>query len=85
MPLVLHGGTGVPDEDFKESIKRGISKINIGTELWINGYGNIVKKYSEEMPWGGDPRAVMAKVREECKKIVEHKIDVFGSTNKNNE
>ncbi|MFA7109364.1 MAG: class II fructose-bisphosphate aldolase [Sphaerochaetaceae bacterium] len=85
MPLVLHGGTGVPDEDFKESIKRGISKINIGTELWINGYGNIMKKYSEEMPWGGDPRAVMAKVREACKKIVEHKIDVFGSTNKNNE
>lgn len=82
-PLVLHGGTGVPEDDFRRAISLGVRKINIGTELWICGYGNTMKKYAEEMPLDGDPRKVMAKVREECQKITEHKMDVFGSSGKN--
>jgi len=82
MPLVLHGGTGVPEPDFIRSISCGIRKINVGTELWYIGYGNTMKKYAEEMPINGDPRKVMAHVREECRKIVENKIEVFGSAGK---
>ncbi len=80
--LVLHGGTGVPEDDFRRAIQLGIRKINIGTELWYCGYGNVMKKYAEEMPMNSDPRKVMAHVREECQKITEHKMDVFGSTGK---
>ena len=82
IPLVLHGGTGVSDPDFRRAIECGIRKINVGTELWYNGYGNTMKKYAAEMPVNGDPRKVMKQVLEECKKIVEHKIDVFGSADK---
>ncbi len=79
VPLVLHGGTGVPDEDFRKAIAHGVRKINVGTELWCNGYGNTMKHYAEEMPINGDARKVMAYVREACAKIVEEKIEVFGS------
>ncbi|NCB65061.1 MAG: class II fructose-bisphosphate aldolase [Bacilli bacterium] len=82
VPLVLHGGTGVPDDDFRKAIQHGIRKINIGTELWYNGYGNTMKKHAELMPINGDPRKVMAQVREACAKIVEQKIEVFGSEGK---
>lgn len=77
--LVLHGGTGISDEDFRSAISAGISKINVGTELWYNGYGNTMKKYAEDMPLNSDPRKVMAKVREACRDIVERKIEIFGS------
>jgi ketose-bisphosphate aldolase len=82
IPLVLHGGTGIPDEDIRRSILLGIRKINIGTELWYCGYGNVMKKNAALMPENGDPRKVMVKVREESKVIVEKKIDVFGSGGK---
>jgi ketose-bisphosphate aldolase len=82
MALVLHGGTGVPDDQFRESIPLGIRKINIGTEIWFNGYGNVMKQYATDMPLNSDPRLVMEKVREACQAIVEHKIDVFGSANR---
>lgn len=81
-PLVLHGGTGVSDDDLRAAIKSGIAKINVGTELWYNGYGNTMKKYAEEMPLNSDPRKVMARVREACCGIVKKKIEVFGSAGK---
>ena len=77
--LVLHGGTGVSDSDLRRAIEAGISKINVGTELWYNGYGNTMKKYAEQMPYNSDPRKVMAKVREACREIVLKKIEIFGS------
>jgi ketose-bisphosphate aldolase len=79
IPLVLHGGTGIPDDDIRRSIPLGIRKLNIGTELWYCGYGNVMKKYAALMPENGDPRKVMAKVREESKAIAGHKMDVLGS------
>ena len=79
--LVLHGGTGVPDADFRRAIDCGIRKINVGTELWLVGYGATMKREAALLPDGGDPRKVMAKVRDACGDIVSHKIDVFGCAN----
>lgn len=81
-PLVLHGGTGVPEDQFKQSIPLGIRKINIGTELWYNGYGNVVREYAKSMPINSDARIMMAKVRDTVQSIVEHKLDVFGCVNR---
>jgi ketose-bisphosphate aldolase len=82
LPLVLHGGTGIPDDDIRRSIALGIRKLNIGTELWYNGYGNVMKKYAALMPENGDPRKVMAEVRAASKAIAGQKMDVLGSTGK---
>lgn len=80
--LVLHGGTGVPDVDFKKAIQAGITKINVGTELWLLGYGATMKREAALLEENGDPRKVMVKVREACAEIVGRKIDVFGSSGK---
>lgn len=82
IPLVLHGGTGIPDNDLTRAISLGINKINVGTELWLVGYGNTLKKYASIMPDNSDPRKVMEQVREACMRIVEEKITVFGSVGK---
>ncbi len=81
VPLVLHGGSGVPDEDFKKAISLGITKINIGAELKV--YGNFdVQKAAFAEADHGDVRKVHALVRAKTQEIVEHKIDVFGSAGK---
>lgn len=81
VPLVLHGGTGVPDADFIHSIKLGVRKINVGTELKVHGVFDTARKaYDEEA--GSDPRKVSSKVIEACARIVEDKIAVFGSEGK---
>ena len=81
IPLVLHGASGVPDTDIKESIKNGIAKINIDTDI-RHTYGKslraILKKYPEEE----DPRGILTKVIEELQKLIEDKIKLFGSSNK---
>ncbi len=81
IPLVLHGASGVPDTDIKESIKNGIAKINIDTDI-RHTYGKslraILKKYPEEE----DPREILTKVIEELQKLIEDKIKLFGSSNK---
>ena len=82
IPLVLHGGTGIPDSDLTKAIQLGINKINVGTELWLVGYGNTLKKYASVMPDNSDPRKVMEQVRDACMRIVEEKITVFGSAGK---
>ncbi len=82
IPLVLHGGTGIPDYDLTRAISLGVNKINVGTELWLVGYGNTLKKYASMMPDNSDPRKVMEQVREACMHIVEEKITVFGSVGK---
>ena len=81
MPLVLHGGTGVPEPDFVESISRGVCKINISTELKSIGvYETARLAYLEDN--GMDPRKVSKKVIKACADIVAHKLEVFGSVNK---
>ena len=81
VPLVLHGGTGVPDNDFRKAIELGIRKINVGTELKVNGVFRVSKDgYNEDKD--EDPRSVSKKVIARCAAIVEEKITVMGSVNK---
>ncbi|MSU05849.1 class II fructose-bisphosphate aldolase [Spirochaetales bacterium NM-380-WT-3C1] len=79
--LVLHGGSGVPDEDFKKAISLGITKINVGTELKITGNFDVQKALFAEATHG-DVRKIQHQVRIKTQEIVEHKIDVFGSAGK---
>ena len=78
-PLVLHGGSGVPVEDFKKCVQMGMSKINVGTELKAT-YSNAVRAAVPESEF--DPRKYVGPVKDACAKVVEGKIDIFGSANK---
>ncbi|MBP1556762.1 MAG: class II fructose-bisphosphate aldolase, partial [Oscillospiraceae bacterium] len=77
----LHGGTGVPEADFIRSIKCGISKINVGTELKYC-CSQTVRKAIAEQPDQIDIRKLVGDNRKNCREIVLHKIDLFGSENK---
>lgn len=78
VPLVLHGGTGVPEEDFIRSIQCGMSKINVGTELKYC-CSQTVRKNVADLPDQIDIRKLVGPARANCKEIVLHKIDLFGS------
>ncbi len=78
-PLVLHGGTGVPYDDFRESIKRGVRKINVGTELKVHGvFDTSVSGYNDPAS-KQDPRAVSKLVIAKVSSICSEIIDVMGS------
>ena len=81
MPLVLHGGTGVPDDDFRKAIQLGMRKINVGTELKVHGVFDVSREAYDTEP-SHDPRKVATKVIDACAKIVEEKIDVMGCAGK---
>ena len=78
IPLVLHGGTGIPDDLIEEAIKNGVSKININTELQI-AWSNEVKKYMFENNNIYDPRKIIKSGEIELKKVVRSKVILFGS------
>jgi ketose-bisphosphate aldolase len=81
-PLVLHGGTGIPVEDFKKCIRLGMSKINVGTEF-KKAFTDAVRKACADLPESQvDPRKYMQPVKDACAEIVKGKIDIFGSANK---
>jgi fructose-bisphosphate aldolase class II len=83
-PLVLHGGTGIPDEMIKEAISLGVAKINVNTELQLV-FADATRKYIEAgkdlQGKGFDPRKVLAPGFEAIKAMVKVKMDLFGSTN----
>ena len=83
-PLVLHGGTGIPDEMIKEAISLGVAKINVNTELQLV-FAEATRKYIEAgkdlQGKGFDPRKVLAPGFEAIKDMVKIKMDLFGSTN----
>ena len=85
MPLVLHGGTGIPDEMVKDAISKGVSKINVNTECQIV-FTEATRKYFEEnkdqQPKGFDPRKVLKPGFEAIKAKVKEKMELFGSINK---
>ncbi len=81
VPLVLHGGTGVPEPDFVHSIECGMSKINVGTELKYC-VSQTVRKNVAEKPDEIDIRKLVGDARKNCHDIVLHKIDLFGSADK---
>ena len=85
MPLVLHGGTGIPEEMIKEAISLGVSKINVNTECQLV-FAEATRKYIEEgKDLQGkvfDPRKLLAPGFEAIKTCVKEKMELFGSINK---
>lgn len=77
-PLVLHGGSGVPDEQVKEAIKAGIAKINVDTELRQTFIGGI-HTYINENPNDYTLAFLMEAAKKSMAKTVAHKIQLFGS------
>ena len=85
MPLVLHGGTGIPAEMIKKAISLGVSKINVNTECQL-AFAAATRKYVEEgkdlQGKGFDPRKLLAPGFEAIKATVKEKMELFGSINK---
>lgn len=80
LPLVLHGGSGIPDELIKKSIECGITKINVNTELQI-AWSNQVRKYLSECN-EYDPRKIIKSGETNMKNTIRDKIILFNSKNK---
>ena len=85
MPLVLHGGTGIPSDMIKKAISLGVSKINVNTECQL-AFAAATRKYVEEgkdlSGKGFDPRKLLAPGTEAIKATVREKIELFGSAGK---
>lgn len=85
MPLVLHGGTGIPADMIKEAISLGVSKINVNTECQL-AFAAETRKYIEAGKdlegKGFDPRKLLAPGCEGIKATVREKMELFGSVNK---
>ena len=81
VPLVLHGGSGIPDWKVQEAIKRGICKVNYATELRI-AYTHGVNTYLKENPDTIDPKKYNKAGIDEVKKFVMEKIQICGCQNK---
>ena len=85
MPLVLHGGSGIPDEQVKKAITLGVSKVNVNTECQLV-FAAATRKYIEEgkdkQGKGYDPRKLLLPGTEAIKDEVRAKIALFGSADK---
>ncbi len=85
MPLVLHGGTGIPADMIKKAISLGVSKINVNTECQLS-FAAATRKYIEEgkdlVGKGFDPRKLLAPGFEAIKATVKEKMELFGSVGK---
>lgn len=85
MPLVLHGGTGIPVDMIKEAISLGVAKINVNTECQLS-FAAAVRKYIEDGKdlegKGYDPRKILAPGTEAIKQTVKEKMEIFGSIGK---
>ena len=79
--LVLHGGSGTPEDDIKEAIKMGIVKININTELRLAFTGNLRRVLQQDMN-AIVPYKYLPEAQKSVEKVVELKIGLFGSANK---
>lgn len=80
-PLVMHGGTGVPEQDFVRSIACGMAKINVGTELRYC-CSQIAHKNCAKLPDEIDIRKLVGSGREAVKEIAAHKMSLFGCAGK---
>lgn len=85
MPLVLHGGTGIPDEMVQRAINLGVSKVNVNTECQLS-FAAATRKYVEagkdKEGKGFDPRKLLAPGFEAIKTTVKEKMEMFGSVGK---
>ncbi len=85
LPLVLHGGTGIPADMIKKAISLGVAKINVNTECQLS-FAEATRKYIEEgkdkQGKGYDPRKLLAPGAEAIKATVKEKMELFGSVGK---
>lgn len=85
MPLVLHGGTGIPEDMIKKAISLGVAKINVNTECQL-AFADATRKYIEAGKdlegKGFDPRKLLAPGAEAIKATVKTKMELFGSVGK---
>ena len=85
MPLVLHGGTGIPADMIKKAISLGVAQINVNTECQL-AFAEATRKYIEAGKdlegKGFDPRKLLAPGAEAIKETVKEKMELFGSVNK---
>lgn len=85
MPLVLHGGTGIPEDMIKKAISLGVAKINVNTECQLS-FAAATREYVEAKKdlegKGFDPRKLLAPGTEAIKATVKEKMELFGSVNK---
>ena len=85
LPLVLHGGTGIPADMIKKAISLGVAKINVNTECQL-AFAAATRKYIEEgkdeQGKGYDPRKLLAPGFEAIKATVKEKMELFGSVDK---
>ena len=84
-PLVLHGGSGIPDEQIKKAISMGVAKVNVNTECQIV-FAEATRKYIEEgkdrQGKGYDPRKLLAPGAQAIRDEVKDRVAVFGSAGK---
>ena len=85
LPLVLHGGTGIPEDMIKKAISLGVSKINVNTECQLS-FAAATRKYIEAGKdlegKGFDPRKLLAPGAQAIKDTVKEKMEMFGSVGK---
>lgn len=85
MPLVLHGGTGIPADMIKKAISLGVAKINVNTECQLS-FAAATREYIEAgkdlQGKGFDPRKLLAPGAEAIKATVKEKVELFGSVGK---
>ena len=85
LPLVLHGGTGIPDDMITKAISLGVAKINVNTECQLV-FQEATRAYIEagkdQQGKGFDPRKLLAPGFEAIKAKVKEKMELFGSINK---
>ncbi len=78
IPFILHGGSGVSDQDIKKAIKLGVSVINIGTDIKISFCKTLILKCKEH-PDETDPRKLLSPCIDAVERVVSEKMKLFGS------
>ncbi|EKO3692398.1 tagatose bisphosphate family class II aldolase [Vibrio metschnikovii] len=81
IPLVLHGASGISDEDVRHCIELGVCKVNVATELKI-AFSDAMKDYLSSHPDANDPRQYLVPGMQAMKEVVISKINVCGSANR---
>lgn len=78
-PMVLHGGSGIPDEDIKKAISMGVAKINVNTENQV-AMTRVIREVLGADEKVYDPRKYLKPAREAIKEVVKQKMRLFGSS-----
>ena len=85
LPLVLHGGTGIPEDQIKKAISLGISKINVNTDLQLvfaKGVREYIEAGKDQQGKGFDPRKLLKPGRDNIVARTKELMEEFGSVNK---